>query len=89
MQRQPIIGRFRRLTECGRASELPVSARLLGLHALPGRTELPRPTPDSHGPFFNITKAGISDAASHTHQFEAKLNECEPLVGGNAPESFG
>jgi hypothetical protein len=41
------------------------------------------------GPFFPISKAGISDAASHTHWFEAKLTECGRLVGGNAPESFG
>jgi len=41
------------------------------------------------GPFFPISKAGISDAASHTHWFEARLTECGRLVGGNAPESFG
>jgi hypothetical protein len=41
------------------------------------------------GPYFNISRAGISDAESHTHQFEAKLDECERLVGGNAPYQFG
>jgi hypothetical protein len=50
------------------------------------------PDPTNHGasgPVFNITKAGISDAASHTHQFMSKLDECARLVGGNPPESFG
>jgi hypothetical protein len=61
-------------------------ARCMRSHGVPN---FPDPTPDSNGPFFNITKAGISDAASHTHQFEAKLNECERPAGGNAPESFG
>jgi hypothetical protein len=61
-------------------------ARCMRSHGVPN---FPDPTPDSNAPFFNITKAGISDAASHTHQFETKLNECERLVGGNAPESFG
>jgi hypothetical protein len=42
-RRQPIIGRFRRRIECGRVIELPVSGRLLGLHALPRGAELPRP----------------------------------------------
>jgi hypothetical protein len=41
------------------------------------------------GPVFNITAAGISDAASHTRRFIAKLDECGRLVGGKAPESFG
>ena len=61
-------------------------ARCMRSHGMPN---FPDPAPDSGGPFFPISKAGISDAASHTHQFEAKLNECERLVGGNAPESFG
>src|ERR1700726_1641621 len=61
-------------------------ARCMRSHGVPN---FPDPTPDSQGPFFNITKVGISDAASHTQQFEAKLNECDRLVGGNAPESFG
>jgi hypothetical protein len=42
LQQRPIIRRFWRL-ERGKVSELPVSHRLLGLHALPGCTELPRP----------------------------------------------
>jgi hypothetical protein len=53
-----------------------------------GVPNFPDPTTDSSGPVFNITNAGISDAASHTNQFEAKLDECSRLVGGNAPESF-
>jgi hypothetical protein len=60
-------------------------ARCMRSHGVPN---FPDPTSDSHGPVFNITAAGISDAASHTHQFLAKLNECGRLVGGNAPESF-
>ena len=60
-------------------------ARCMRSHGVPN---FPDPTTDSHGPVFNITKAGISDAASHTHQFLAKLNECGRLIGGNAPESF-
>jgi len=43
MQRQPVIHRYRQLIECGRVSEFSVSARLLPLHALARRAELPRP----------------------------------------------
>ena len=53
-----------------------------------GVRNFPDPTTDSSGPVFDITNAGISDAASHTSQFEAKLDQCSRLVGGNAPESF-
>ena len=60
-------------------------ARCMRSHGVPN---FPDPTTDSSGPVFNITKAGISDAASHTDQFEAKLTECGRLVGENAPESF-
>ena len=60
-------------------------ARCMRSHGVPN---FPDPTTDSNGPVFNITNAGISDAASHTSQFEAELDECSRLVGGNAPESF-
>jgi hypothetical protein len=60
-------------------------ARCMRSHGVPN---FPDPTTDSNGPVFNITNAGISDAASHTSEFEAKLTECARLVGGNAPESF-
>ena len=60
-------------------------ARCMRSHGVPN---FPDPTTDSGGPIFNITKAGISDAASHTHQFETKLTECWRLAGPNAPESF-
>jgi hypothetical protein len=61
-------------------------ARCMRSHGVPN---FPDPTNGgASGPVFNITKAGISDAASHTHQFISKLNECGRLVGGNAPESF-
>jgi hypothetical protein len=62
-------------------------ARCMRSHGVPN---FPDPTNGGpSGPVFNITKAGISDAASHTHQFISKLDECARLVGGNAPESFG
>ncbi len=62
-------------------------ARCIRSHGWP---TFPDPTDDgASGPVFNITAAGISDAASHTPRFEAKLDECERLAGGNAPESFG
>jgi hypothetical protein len=60
-------------------------AQCMRSHGVPN---FPDPTTDSHGPVFNITAAGISDAASHAHQFVAILDECGRLVGGNAPESF-
>jgi hypothetical protein len=62
-------------------------ARCMRSHGVPN---FPDPTNGgASGPVFNITKAGISDAASHTHRFISKLDECARLVGGNAPESFG
>jgi hypothetical protein len=60
-------------------------ARCMRSHGVPN---FPDPTIDSSVPVFNITNAGISDAASHTSQFEAKLDECARLAGGNATESF-
>jgi hypothetical protein len=61
-------------------------AQCMRSHGVPN---FPDPTADSDGPVFDISKAGISDAESHTHQFEATLDECERLVGGNAPYQFG
>ena len=61
-------------------------ARCMRAHGVPN---FPDPTNGgSSGPVFNITQAGISDAASHTYRFMAKLTECGRLVGVNAPESF-
>jgi len=54
-----------------------------------GWPNFPDPTPQSDGPVFNITAAGISDAMSHTHRFEATLDVCERLAGANAPYVFG
>jgi hypothetical protein len=54
-----------------------------------GWLNFPDPTPQSDGPVFNITAAGISDAMSHTNRFEATLDVCERLVGNNAPYVFG
>lgn len=53
-----------------------------------GVPNFPDPTTDSNGPIFNITKAGISDAASHSRQFESELDACARLVGPNVTESF-
>jgi hypothetical protein len=61
-------------------------AQCMRSHGVPN---FPDPTNGgSGGPVFNITKAGISDAASHTYGFMAKLTECGRLAGVNAPESF-
>ena len=61
-------------------------SRCMRSHGLPN---FPDPTNGgASGPVFNITKAGISDAASHAPEFIARLNECERLVGADAPQSF-
>jgi len=61
-------------------------ARCMRAHGVPN---FPDPTNGgASGPIFNITKAGISDAASHTERFIAELTECGHQVGANAPESF-
>ena len=70
---QQMLTADRKLAECMRSHGLP---------------NFPDPTTDSHGPIFNITAAGISDAASHTHRFVATLDVCGHLVGESAPESF-
>jgi len=60
--------------------------RCMRFHGVPN---FPDPTNGgSSGPVFNITKAGISDAASHAPRFITKLTECGRLAGANAPESF-
>jgi hypothetical protein len=46
----PVTDRFRRLTGCGRVSELPEDARLLPLRALARRAELPRPQQQRSAP---------------------------------------
>ncbi len=50
MRRQPVIGRFGRLIECGRVGELPVGGRLLPVHPLAWRAGLPRPPQQRRGP---------------------------------------
>jgi hypothetical protein len=61
-------------------------ARCMRSHGVPN---FPDPTNGgSSGPILNITKAGISDAASHASLFGAELTECGRLAGANAPESF-
>lgn len=72
---QQLLTADRKLAQCMRSHGVP---------------NFPDPTNGGPGgPFFPISRAGISDAASHTPWFEAKLTECARLVGGNAPESFG
>jgi hypothetical protein len=62
-------------------------ARCMRSHGVPN---FPDPTNGGPGgPVFNISNVGISDSASHSSQFEAKLTECGRLAGPNAPESFG
>jgi hypothetical protein len=62
-------------------------ARCMRSHGIPN---FPDPTDGgAGGPYFPISKVGISDAASHAPRFMAKLGECGSLVGDNAPESFG
>ena len=61
-------------------------ARCMRSHGVPN---FPDPTNGgSSGPVFNITRAGISDAASHAPRFMTKLTECGRLAGANAPQSF-
>jgi hypothetical protein len=72
---QQMMSADRKLAQCMRSHGVP---------------NFPDPTNGgSGGPWFNISSVGISDAASHTRRFIAKLNECGRLVGENAPESFG
>jgi hypothetical protein len=62
-------------------------ARCMRSHGVPN---FPDPASQgSGGPYFPISSAGISEAASRTRQFEASLNQCARLTGDNAPESFG
>jgi hypothetical protein len=61
-------------------------ARCMRSHGVPN---FPDPTNGgSSGPIFNISNAGISDAASHGPQFETKLNECASLAGPHSTEDF-
>jgi hypothetical protein len=54
-----------------------------------GVANFPDPSTDPQGqPFFDVSAHGISDRASHSPQFEAKLDECQRQVG-DFPYSFG
>jgi hypothetical protein len=54
-----------------------------------GVPNFPDPTNGgSSGPIFNITNAGISEAASRAPQFETKLDECASMAGPHATEDF-
>lgn len=83
MQRHRIIHRFRRLTECGRGSEFPVGARLLGLHALPWGAETgPTPPPIPRGvPNFDLSAQGIT----RSPQIDTKTQECEHVMHPGVP----
>lgn len=62
-------------------------ARCMRSHGVPN---FPDPASGgSGGPYFPISRVGISEAASRTPRFVRELNECARLVGDNAPESFG
>jgi hypothetical protein len=62
-------------------------ARCMRAHGVPN---FPDPTNGgSSGPIFNISKAGISDAASHTEQFMAKLIECGRQAGCSRIDRLG
>jgi hypothetical protein len=62
-------------------------ARCMRSHGVPN---FPDPASGgSGGPYFPISSAGISEAASRTPRFVDELNECARLAGDNAPESFG
>jgi len=64
-------------------------AEVRAVHALPRGRELPRPSTDPQGqPFFDVSAHGISDSASHSPPFEARLDECQRQVG-DFPYSFG
>lgn len=87
----------RRASQCIQSGDCPpalvqqmltADRKLAGCMRSHGVPNFPDPTTDSHGPVFNITRAGISDAASHTREFTTKLGECARLVRDSAPESF-
>jgi hypothetical protein len=62
-------------------------ARCMRSHGTPN---FPDPTNGgAGGPWFDISRVGISDAESHTRRFESELDECARLIGEDIPESFG
>jgi hypothetical protein len=78
LRRQPIIGRFRRLTGCGRIIELPVSGRLLGLHAHTRRAEIP--DPDSRG---QLPKTSPQLLGVSSSQYERACQNLLTNTGGS------
>jgi hypothetical protein len=57
-----------------------------------GFSNWPDPTIDSQGrPFFDVTKAGLSEADTRSAQWTASDGECERLVGidGDVPVDLG
>jgi hypothetical protein len=64
----------------------PKLARCMRSHGVPS---FPDPSSrGSGGPVLDITRAGISGAASHAGLVEAALTTCGRLAGPNAPESL-
>jgi hypothetical protein len=56
-------------------------ARCIRSHGVPN---WPDPTIDSQGrPFFDVSKAGLSSAYTHSSLFEPKDRVCEQQVGGS------
>ena len=69
---------------------LTADRKLAGCMRSHGVPNFPDPASGgSGGPYFPISTAGISEAASRTPRFEATLNQCARLTEDNAPESFG
>ena len=95
-------GSFRQQTQqCFLAGECPPSlvrqiltvqrryAQCMRSHGFPN---WPDPTIDSQGrPYFDVSKAGISEAATRSAQWTASDRECERLVGigGDVPVDLG
>jgi hypothetical protein len=63
-------------------TEMRNYARCIRSHGVPN---WPDPTTDSQGrPYFDVSRAGISHAYTHSPLFESKDRICERQVGGSA-----
>ena len=86
MQRQPIIGRVRRLTACSRLVELPSAvaySACMRSHGVPNY-----PDPDSNG---HLTKGGAQQFGVSSSQFQAAQHACQelfPNTGGSFMQQF-
>lgn len=94
-RRRLVIGRFRRRTKCRRVSDLPVSCRLLGLHAFPRSAELPSSNgslPKGNAQAFGISRSQFQAARTacqhllpNANSFAASLDQC--LMTGDCPQA--